>query len=317
MFRKLALALSLAVLGGAALAQDYPTKPIKIVVPFAAGSGTDNVARLIGNEIAQKTGQPVIVENKPGADGQIAARIAAAGAPDGYTLFITTQTTQASNSSVHKTLPYDPVKSFDPIILILRSPQMVIVRKDLPANSIPELIALAKKEPGKLKFGSGNGSSRGGGELFKIMTGTDITHIGYKSQPQVVNDVMGGFIDLTFSDFTAGSPAVDSGKGKLIAVTAKARVARFPDIATVAETVPDYEMFAWVAAYAPAGTPRPIVDKLNGLIREALKIDYFQNQVRQNGTTLLPGTPEDLAAYQKAETAKWAEIVKISGMAAQ
>lgn len=314
MIRGLLTALAVLASGGA-LAQDYPTKPIKIVVPFAAGSGTDNVARLIGNEIAQKTGQAVIVENKPGADGQIAARAAAAGAPDGYTLFITTQTTQASNPFVYKSLPYDPAKSFAPIALILRSPQMVIVRKDLPVNSIPELIAMAKKEPGKLKFGSGNGSARGGGELFKMMSGTDITHIGYKSQPQVVNDVMGGFIDLTFSDFTAGSPAVDSGKGKLIAVTAKARVARFPDVPTVAETVPGYEMSAWVAAYAPAGTPRPIIDKLNGLVHEALKIDFFQTQSRENGTTLLPGTPEDLAAYQKAESEKWAEIVRISGMA--
>lgn len=315
MIRGLLGALCALAMGSGAWALDYPSKPIKIVVPFAAGSGTDNVARLIGNEIAQKVGQPVVIENKPGADGQIAARLAAAAAPDGYTLFITTQTTQASNQHVYKSLPYDPVKSFAPIALILRSPQMVIVKNDLPVKTIPDLIAFAKKEPGKIKFGSGNGSSRGGGELFKLMTGTDITHIGYKSQPQVVNDVMGGFIDLTFSDFTAGSPAVDSGKGRLIAVTAKSRVARFPDVPTVAETVPGYEMFAWVAAYAPAGTPRPIIEKLNGLVHAALKIDYFQNQVRDNGTTLLPGTPEDLAAYQEAESKKWAEIVKTSGMA--
>src|ERR1051325_9589680 len=184
-----------------ALAQDFPSRPIHIIAPFGAGTATDTVARVVAAELTRLTGQPAIVDNKPGAEGQIGAQAAATAPPDGYTIFVTTQTTQSINQHVYKSLPYDPVKSFAPISGLSGGAQMVIVRNDLPAKSIPELIALAQAQPGKLAFGSGNGSARGAAELFKIMAKVDLLGVPYKTQPQVLADLMGGRIDVTFSDF--------------------------------------------------------------------------------------------------------------------
>lgn len=200
-----------------AVAQDYPNKPIRIITAFGAGTATDVAARVIGAEIASQIGQSVVIENKPGAEGQIAAQAAAAAAPDGYTLFFTTQTTQAINPHVYKALAYDPVKSFTPIAGITQGPQIVMVRNDLPAKTIGELIVLAKAQPGKLSFGSGNGSSRGGAELFKIMAKVDLLGVPYKTQPQAVADLLGGRIDVIFSDFTAGLPPVLDGRARGLA----------------------------------------------------------------------------------------------------
>jgi len=179
-----------------AAAQDYPARPIKIITAFGPGTATDIAARAIGQDIAVQTGQTVVIDNKPGAEGQIAAQSAAAAAPDGYTLFFTTQTTQAINPHVYKSLAYDPVKSFAPIAGITLGAQIVMVRNDLPAKTIQEFIALAKAQPGKLSFGSGNGSSRGGAELFRIMTRTDLLGVPYKTQPQAISDLLGGRIDI-------------------------------------------------------------------------------------------------------------------------
>ena len=181
-----------------AAAQEYPTKPIRIVVPFGPGTATDIVARTVGAELANKTGQPVVIENKAGAEGQIGAQAAATAAPDGYTLFITTQTTQAMNVHIYKSLPYDPVKSFAPISGLSLGAQVVMVKNELPVKTIGELIALARAQPGKLSFGSGNGSSRGGAELFRIMAKVDLLGVPYKTQPQAISDLMGDRIDVIF-----------------------------------------------------------------------------------------------------------------------
>ena len=296
-------------------AQDYPTKPIRIITAFGPGTATDVAARVIGAEIAAQTGQSVVIENKPGAEGQIAAQAAATAAPDGYTLFFTTQTTQAINPHVYKSLAYDPVKSFTPVAGITQGPQIVMVRNDLPAKTIGELIALAKAQPGKLSFGSGNGSSRGGAELFKIMAKVDLMGVPYKTQPQAVADLLGGRIDVIFSDFTAGLPAVLDGRARGLAVTSKEKIPGLEQFPTVADSgVPGFEIVAWTALYAPAGTPRPIIDKLNALVRKATESTAYKNLVKTTYGTSFTGSPEDLAAFQATETKKWGEIVTTAGM---
>ncbi|HQS15241.1 tripartite tricarboxylate transporter substrate binding protein [Reyranella sp.] len=308
----LLVGMLLAVPAGA---QDYPSKPIKIITAFGPGTATDIAARAIGQDIAAQTGQTVVIENKPGAEGQIAAQSAAAAAPDGYTLFFTTQTTQAINPHVYKSLAYDPVKSFAPVAGITLGAQIVMVRKDLPAKTIQEFVALAKAQPGKLSFGSGNGSSRGGAELFRIMTGIDLLGVPYKTQPQAITDLLGGRIDIIFSDFTVGLPPVLDGRARGLAVTSKQRIPGLEQFPTVDESgVPGFEMWAWTALYAPAGTPRPIIDKLNALVRQAAKSPAYLNLLKTSYGISFVGSPEELAAFQAVETKKWAEIVATAGM---
>src|SRR6266404_3710701 len=313
--RMLGLLAGMAVaLAMPAAAQDYPTKPIRIVVPFGPGTATDIVARTVGAEIASRTGQAVVIDNKPGAEGQIGAQAAATSAPDGYTLFVTTQTTQAINVHVYKTLPYDPVKSFAPISGLSLGAQVVMVKNELPAKTIGELIGLARKEPGKLSFGSGNGSSRGGAELFRIMAKVDLLGVPYKTQPQAVSDLLGGRIDVIFCDFTTGLPPVLDGRARGLAVTSKKRIAGLDQFPTVDETVPGFEMWAWTAVYVPAGTPRPIVDRLNALVREAVASESYRTLTRTTYGVPFAGSPEDLASFQAGETKKWGEIVTVAGM---
>jgi len=298
-----------------AVAQDYPSKPIKIITAFGPGTATDIAARAIGQDIAAQTGQTVVIDNKPGAEGQIAAQSAAAAAPDGYTLFFTTQTTQAINPHVYKSLAYDPVKSFAPVAGITLGAQIVMVRNDLPARTIQEFIALAKAQPGKLSFGSGNGSSRGGAELFRIMTGIDLLGVPYKTQPQAIADLLGGRIDIIFSDFTVGLPPVLDGRARGLAVTSKQRIPGLEQFPTVDESgVPGFEMWAWTALYAPAGTPKPIIDRLNALVRQAAKSPAYLNLLKTSYGISFVGSPEELAAFQATETKKWAEIVSTAGM---
>lgn len=298
-----------------AVAQDYPSKPIKIITAFGPGTATDIAARAIGQDIAAQTGQTVVIDNKPGAEGQIAAQSAASAAPDGYTLFFTTQTTQAINPHVYKSLAYDPVKSFAPVAGITLGAQIVMVRNDLPARTIQEFIALAKAQPGKLSFGSGNGSSRGGAELFRIMTGTDLLGVPYKTQPQAIADLLGGRIDIIFSDFTVGLPPVLDGRARGLAVTSKQRIPGLEQFPTVDESgVPGFEMWAWTALYAPAGTPKAIIDRLNALVRQAAKSPAYLNLLKTSYGISFVGSPEELAAFQATETKKWAEIVSTAGM---
>ena len=305
----MAVALALPV-----AAQDFPSKPIRIIAPFGPGTATDTVARVVAAEMGRLTGQSVVIENKPGAEGQIGAQAAAAAAPDGYTMFITTQTTQAINQHVYRTLAYDPVKSFTPVCGLTLGAQIVMVKNELPVKTVAELIALARKEPGKLSFGSGNGSSRGGAELFRVMAKVDLLGVPYKSQPQAIGDLLGGRIDVIFSDFTAGLPVVLDGRARGLAVTSKKSIPGLEQFPPVDETVPGFEMSAWTAAYVPAGTPRPIVDKLNELVRAALKSEPYLTLTRTTYGVPFPGTPEELAAFQASETKKWGEIVKVAGM---
>ena len=296
-------------------AQDYPSRPIHIIAPFGPGTATDTVARVVAAELTRLTGQAAVVDNKPGAEGQIGAQAAALAPADGHTLFVTTQTTQSINQHVYKTLPYDPVKSFAPISGLSGGAQIVMVRNDLGAKSIADLIALARAQPGKLTFGSGNGSARGAAELFKIMAKVDLLGVPYKTQTQVIADLLGGRIDVTFSDFTTGLPSIRGGQARGLAVTSLQRYPGLEEYPTVAESgVPGYESRPWNAVYAPAGTPRPIIDKLNKWIREAVASEAYKRLLKINLGVPFAGSPEDLAAWQEAETRKWGEIVRIAGM---
>ena len=278
------------LLGTPLAAQDFPTRPIHIIAPFGPGTATDTVARVVAAEMSRRTGQSVVVDNRPGAEGQIGAQAAATAAPDGYTIFVTTQTTQAINQHVYKTLPYDPVKSFAPISGLSSGAQIVMVRNDLPVKSIPELIALARAQPGKLTFGSGNGSARGAAELFRIMAKVDLLGVPYKTQPQVVADLLGDRIDMTFSDFTVGLPPVRDGRARGLAVTSPERYPGLEQFPTVAESgLPGYESRPWNAAYAPAGTPRPIIDKLNQLIREAVASEVLSDAAAHDACRAFSG----------------------------
>jgi tripartite-type tricarboxylate transporter receptor subunit TctC len=303
------------LLGTPLAAQDFPNRPIHIIAPFGPGTATDTVARVVAAEMSRRTGQSVVVDNRPGAEGQIGAQAAATAAPDGYTIFVTTQTTQAINQHVYKTLPYDPVKSFAPISGLSSGAQIVMVRNDLPVKTIPELIALARAQPGKLTFGSGNGSARGAAELFKIMAKVDVLGVPYKTQPQVVADLLGDRIDMTFSDFTVGLPPVRDGRARGLAVTSPERYPGLEQFPTVAESgLPGYESRPWNAAYAPAGTPKPIIEKLNHLVREAVGSEAYRRLMSTTLGVPFAGSPEELAAFQASEIVKWGEVVRIAGM---
>ncbi len=215
---------------------------------------------------------------------------------------------------IYKALPYDPVKSFAPISGLSLGAQVVMVKNELPVKTIGELIALARAQPGKLSFGSGNGSSRGGAELFRIMAKVDLLGVPYKAQPQAISDLMGDRIDVIFSDFTTGLPPVLDGRARGLAVTSKKRIPGLEQFPTVDESVPGFEMWAWTAAYAPAGTPRPIIDKLAALVREAVTSESYRALTRTTYGVPFSGSPEELAAFQASETKKWGEIIAVAGM---
>ncbi|HPU53430.1 MAG TPA: tripartite tricarboxylate transporter substrate-binding protein, partial [Burkholderiaceae bacterium] len=219
-----------------AAAQAYPSAPIRFIVPFPAGSGTDVNARLIGERLGQALGQPVVVENKPGAEGSIAAEAAAKSRPDGLTVFITSNSTHASNPALRRKLPYDPIKDFSPVTLIGTAPLLVLVHPSVPARSIPELIALAKANPGRLNFGSGSASSRVAGEMFKAMAGVEMTNVTYKGNPQALTDLAGGQIQVMFCDSGTALPQVQAQRVRALAATSLKRASALPDLPTVSES---------------------------------------------------------------------------------
>ena len=255
--RTLALAATLALAGTAALAQGFPTKPITFVVPFAAGSATDQLARALGAEVTAHAKQSVVVDNKAGASGFIAAQQVARAPADGHTVLITTNTTHAANEHLYKKLPYDPVKDFAPLTLLGKGGQIMVVRADHGAKTVGEFIALAKKEPGKLSFGSGSSSSRIAGELLQQMADIKLLHAPYKSNPSALTDLLGGQIDMMITDMSTGLPQIKGGKLRALGVSSAKRSPLAPDVPTIAEAgVKGYEMGYWFAAYAPAA-PAP------------------------------------------------------------
>lgn len=298
-------------LGTNASAQTYPTKQITFVVPFIAGSATDMQARVIAQGITESTGTPVIIDNKVGANGFIAAQAVASASPDGYTVLVSTNTTHAANEHLFKKLPYDPVKDFEPVTALNKGSQILIVNKNFPANNVKELIALAKKNPGKYTFGSGSASSRLAVELFQQMAGIQLLHVPYKSSPLAINDLIAGNIDLMIVDAPNSLAQMKANNVRGLAVSGSTRNPLAPELPTIAEAgVPGYEMSYWTAAWVPAKTPKVIVDKLNQLMIAASKLDPAQKFYTSTGSERYTTTPEGLAKFQALETNKWGSIIK-------
>lgn len=308
--------LALMLAGTApALAQTYPTKTIKFVVPFSAGSATDTLARVLGQNVSQQLGQPVVVENVPGANGQIAASQVARAAPDGYTILITSNSTHASNQALVKKLSYDHVKDFEPITKLGSITLALVVNPSVAANSTQELIAYAKANPGKLSFGAGSTSSRLAVEMLKSSAGVDILYVPYKSNPQAVSDLLGGQIQVMFADISTTLPSARAGKLKALGVSSAERSPLAPELPTMREAgLKGYELTAWFAAFAPAKTPKDAVDILNKAFVKAMGEKGVQDALITAGIEPSSSTPAELAAFVDAETKKWAEIVKAAGI---
>ncbi len=312
------LALGGILLAHGAFAQTaatFPNKPIRIVVPFGAGTTTDQAARFIGQRITEQTGQPVIVDNKAGANGFIGLQHLLSLPADGYSIVIGTNTTHAANSALFKKLPYDPVADFIPLTGVIVGGVVLTVAPNMPVNNVPELIALLKKNPGKYTFGSGNSSSRGGGEVFKDLAGVDIVHVPYKALPMAITDLMGGQINMIFGDAPAVMPQVRAGKLKALGVSTRARMPGYEEIPTIAEQgVPGYEVTGWLAAFAPKGTPIDVADKLGKMIADIMRTPEADKFFGANAWKPIPGTRAELTAFQKSEMEKWQRLVAKAGI---
>ncbi|GGF64711.1 ABC transporter substrate-binding protein [Azorhizobium oxalatiphilum] len=314
--RRAALAgLALCLTAAPAMADTYPSKNIRFVVPFAAGSATDTLARVLGQSVSAQLGQTVVVENVPGANGQIAATQVARAAPDGYTVLITSNSTHASNQALVKKLSYDHVKDFAPITRLGGITLALVVNPSVPANTTQELIAYAKANPGKLSFGAGSTSSRLAVEMLKSSTGVDILYVPYKSNPQAVTDLLGGQVQLMFADISTTLPSARAGKLKALGVSSAERSPLAKDLPTMREAgIKDYELTAWFAAFAPAKTPKDVIDKLNAAMVKAMGDKSVQDTLVGAGIEPSSSTPAELASFVDSETKKWAEITKAAGI---
>jgi tripartite-type tricarboxylate transporter receptor subunit TctC len=316
----LTLLAAAAALGCAPLiagAQAWPAKSITYIVPFTPGGTTDVIGRTIAQGLSPALGQPVVVDNKPGAAGAVGATAVAKAKPDGYTLLGGTISTHAINASLYKDLPYDPVKDFEPITLVGFIPNALYVDAKLPINSVQDLIAFLKKTPDKRTFASsGSGTSTHlAGELFADLIDVKLTHVPYKGTPQAFQDVAGGEVTFMFDQLTAGLPLVKAGKLKLLAVTSPKRSSLSPETPTMAEAgVKNFEMVSWQAVYAPKGTPKPIVDQLNADIVKILKTPAVRDRMQSTmGIEIVASSPEELTKLMQSEIPRWGALVKKSG----
>ncbi|MEP9348763.1 tripartite tricarboxylate transporter substrate binding protein [Xanthobacter sp. KR7-225] len=311
----LAAAPLLAVAAPAAAQEAYPTRPIRFVVPFSAGSATDTLARVLGEKVSSLLGQPVVVENLPGATGQIAASNVARAAPDGYSVLITSNSTHASNQALYKKLSYDHIKDFEPVTTLGTITLALVVNPSVPAATTQDFIAYAKANPGKLSFGAGSTSSRLAVEMLKTGAGVDILYVPYKSNPQAVSDLLGGQIQVMFADISTTLPQARAGKLKALGVSSAQRSKLAPELPTMREAgIAGYELTAWFAAFVPAKTPAPIVATLNKAMVQAMADQGVQTALLNAGIEPNSSTPEALAKLVAAETKKWAEITKAAGI---
>lgn len=318
-FLQLAVAFSASVVAMAAGAQtsNWPQSPIKIIVPFGAGSGADQVARLVGQELTTALGQPVIIDNKAGAGGTIGATAAARSPADGYTLFLTTNTTQAANPYLYKQLAYDPIKDFAPISRVANTPALLVTHPSVPANNMAELIALAKSKPGKFSYASGSAGTLVPAAMLTFDAGLDMVHIPYKSIPDGLKDVIAGTVDMMFTDMATGSIQVKAGRVKALGVSSAKSSALMPDVPPIANTLKGFELLAWYALYAPAGTPQPVIDRLNKAIVFAMAKPEVSTRFTSLGLEPITSTPKQLAEFNLSELEKWGRVIKRSGATPQ
>ena len=312
--RSVLVAVALVALPAAAWAQAYPSKPIRIVVPFGPGSATDTISRMLGDKAGKVLGTTFVVDNRPGANGLIAAREVVNGPKDGYTIMVSSNSAHAANVYLYKELGYDPVKNFAPITGLTINPHVVVVRSDLPIHSMKELIDYGKANPGKLNFANGNTGMLANAALIQAMGGFKAVDVAYKSPPLAVQDLLGGRIDVLSTDYFIVNEHIKAGKLRAIGVTSRTRLHALPDVPAISETIPGYELNGWVAAFAPAGTPRDVILKLNKAFAEFINSPDFQKYMDQQGMQGFASTPEDLGAFQKEQVGKWAEVLQRAGV---
>jgi len=314
-----ACALALAALAPAAtLAQDaYPNKPIRLVVPFPPAGGTDVLSRAIAHAIQLNTKWTIVVDNKPGAGGNIGLDAAAKSSPDGYTIAMGQTANLAVNPALYSSMPYDPLKDFAPIALVSSQPLILVVNTNAPYKSLKDLVDAAKASPGKINMASSSNGTIGhiGGELFQRRAGIKMTHVPYKGAGAAVTDLMGGSVDCFFGNSQAVGGLVNGGKLRALAVTSPKRLANYPDVPTVAELgYPGFEAATWSGLLAPAGTPKAVIDRLNAEANKALGTDAMKQKLMEDGSTPLGGTPEQFAAFIRTEHAKWGAAVRDAGI---
>jgi len=316
----LALTFGIAVSAASAHAQTaWPTKPIKILVGYAPGGSTDVTARIIGQALSERLGQPVIIENRPGAAGNIAAEAAARADPDGYTLTMSTSSTFATNPSLYKSLPFDVEADFAPIALTAFIPNLLVVNPSVPANTIAELIAYLKANPEKVNFGSsGNGSSQHiSAALFNSLAGVQMAHISYRGGAPAVNDLLGGQVQVIFAPLVEVLQQVRADKLRALGITTAKRSPLLPDVPTIAETLPGYEVRLWNGLFAPAKTPPEIIERINRAAIDALRSSEVKAKLAEQGSEPVGNTPEEFKAFIAAELVKWRRLVELSGATVQ
>jgi tripartite-type tricarboxylate transporter receptor subunit TctC len=310
--------LAIVSLPVSATAAGYPERPVRVIVGLTAGSGVDVMARLVGAKLSEATGQPFVIENRPGAGSNIATRFAATQPADGYTVFVAT-VANAINATLYKHLQFDVLRDFAPVILAGTAPNVLLVNPSVPAKSVKELIDLAKAQPGKFTIGSsGTGTSpQMTGELFRRRAGIDLVHVPYKGGPEATTALIGGQIDTLFAITSTALPQVESGKVRALAVTSKQRTALLPNVPTITESgLPGFEAVTWFGFTVPGGTPRDVVDKLNSEIGKVLAMPEVKKNLAQQGIDVGGGTPEQFGGYMRDEFAKWGALVKETGMSA-
>lgn len=314
-----AFAASLLLAGTtAALADTYPTKPITLIIPFAAGSGTDNVGRIVTQRLSERLKQPVVIENKPGANGQIAAEIVKNAKPDGYTLFMTTNTSQSANPSLYKSLRYDPIRDFTPIVRTGELPFAVAVNNDLPIKTLQELISYAKANPGKVSYGTPNSTSLVASETLRREAKLDIVGIPYKSSPQALTDLIAGQLQMYVVDFGSGMAMLKAGRVRPIAVTPARGSKIFPSLPPVASAVPGFDLTSWNGIFGPAGVPKDIVDKLSTEVQAVLADKEVQDKLAAAGFEVWPSkSPEEFTKYVADQLALWTRLIKNAGIEPQ
>ncbi len=315
----LLLAATLAAVSAVASAQPFPNKPLKIIVPSTPGDGSDILARAIGQKLSERWGQPVVIENRPGAGGVVGTEAAARSTADGYTVIMGNAGSHAINQALYPKLSYDVVRDFAPITLVASAPNVFVVNNSVPAKTVAEFIALAKKEPGKYSFASGGTGSSAhlNGEMLKAFAGIEMTHVPYKGSSPAVTDLIGGQVQLMIGNLPPILPHIKSGKVRALGVSTLKRFAATPDLPPVADTVPGYESLAWFGLFAPAATPSDIVTKWHTDVVAVLALPEIRERVAQLGFEVVGNTPEAYAALVKNDIAKWQRVVKASGAKAE
>jgi tripartite-type tricarboxylate transporter receptor subunit TctC len=313
---RLVVAACLTLSGiAAAVADTYPSKPVTIIVPFGAGSGTDTATRVVAQHLSAALKQNIVVENRPGANGAIAAAYVARSAPDGYTLFMSTNSPHSAAPFLTRNVGYDPIKDFAPLSRMGSFTLILVVNPAVPAKSVPELIAYAKANPGKLSFASGNTSGIVAGETLKSWAKLDMLHVPYKSSPPALTDVVAGRVSMMFTDLTTGLPHVRTNALRALAQTRKVRSKLFPEVPTLHEAgVTDFEMDSWAALFAPAGTPKEIITRLNTELRPIIDSPEVTSRLGTAGFEAFSSSPEELGDFVKTQLAKWGKMIKDAGI---